>query len=151
MFHLFSVSSPWGMVRKQLPRGPLDTLSIYWWRERFWGISDLLGGIRHFRNLEHVLFFFFIYIFDGTGWDGGQKCPLIFFTLCRCIRCISTYARNKIVPTFLWVSKFDAKLGCGRKKSIYGRQVTFLFLSIKVHMFTGGHLGWKRYQYRQVV
>ena len=49
------------------------------------------------------------------GWDGGQKCPLIFFTLCRCIRYISTYARNKIVPTFLWVSKFDAKLGCGRK------------------------------------
>ena len=141
------------MVRKQLPRGPLDTLPFIGEGNGSGGFQIYWGEFAIFEilNMFFFLFFFFIYIFDGMGWDGGQKCPLIFFTLCWCIRYISTYARNKIVPTFLWVSKFDAKLGCGRKKSIYGRQVTFLFLSIKVHMFTGGHLGWKRYQYRQVV
>ena len=51
-------------MRKQLPRGPLDTLSIYWCRKRFWGVSksQLSGGL--FENLENVLF-------DGMGWDGA--------------------------------------------------------------------------------
>ena len=42
-------------MRKQLPRGPLDTLSIYWCRKRFWGVSILRGVRGLFENLENVL------------------------------------------------------------------------------------------------
>ena len=42
-------------MRKQLPRGPLDTLSIYWCRKRFWRVSNLRGVRGLFENLENVL------------------------------------------------------------------------------------------------
>ena len=54
---------------------------------------------------------------DGTdgldGWDGDQKCPLIFFIFCGYIDTIYfyLYTKRKLSPTFLWVSKFDVKLG----------------------------------------
>ena len=44
-----------GMVRKHLPRGPLDTLSIYWCRKRFWRVSNLRWVRGFFENLENVL------------------------------------------------------------------------------------------------
>ena len=62
---------------------------------------------RPFWNLENVLF-------DWTGWtDGHQKCPLNFFILCGYIDkiYIYLYTKLKLSPTFLWVSKFDVKLG----------------------------------------
>ena len=45
--------------------------------------------------------------------DGNQKCPLIFFILCTQIDkvYIYLYTKKKLSPTFLWVSKFDVKLG----------------------------------------
>ena len=43
MYKLINILSPGGMVRKHLPRGPLDTLSIYWCRKRFWGFQ-IYGG-----------------------------------------------------------------------------------------------------------
>ena len=50
---------------------------------------------------------------DGTGWTGYQKCPLIFFIFCGYIDkvYIYLYTKKKLSPTFLWVSKFDVKLG----------------------------------------
>ena len=47
--------SPGGMVRKQLPRGPLDTLSIYLSRKQFRGVSILRRVRGLFENLENVL------------------------------------------------------------------------------------------------
>ena len=54
----------------------------------------------------------------GSGGTEYQKCPLIFFILCK-------YKENvyipfyidtkKMSPTFVWVSKFDVKLGVGVK------------------------------------
>ena len=41
-------------MRKQLPRGPLDTLSIYWCRKRFWGVSNLQRVRGLFENLQNV-------------------------------------------------------------------------------------------------
>ena len=54
----------------------------------------------------------------GTGWTGGteyQKGPSIFFKLCRTIELvyIYLYTKKKLPPTFLWVLKFDVKLGFG--------------------------------------
>ena len=53
---------------------------------------------------------------DGMGWmewTEYQKCPLIFFILCTHIDkvYIYLYTKKKLSPTFLWVSKFDVKLG----------------------------------------
>ena len=52
----------------------------------------------------------------GTGWTDGtgyQKCLLIFFIFCGYIDkvYIYLYTKKKLSPTFLWVSKFDVKLG----------------------------------------
>ena len=51
----------------------------------------------------------------GMGSDGNQKCPSIFFILCGYIDdvYIYLYTELKLSPTFLWVSKFDVKLGFG--------------------------------------
>ena len=56
--------------------------------------------------------------FDGTGGrvdglDGDEKCPLIIFKFCGYIDkiYIYLYTKKKLSPTFLWVSKFDVKLG----------------------------------------
>ena len=56
--------------------------------------------------------------FDGTGWTGGtdgiSKVSFNFLhTLYAYIRYIYTYlyTKKKLSPTFLWVSKFDVKLG----------------------------------------
>ena len=42
-------------MRKQIPRGPLDTLFTYCCRKRFWGVSKspLSSGL--FENLEKIL------------------------------------------------------------------------------------------------
>ena len=59
----------------------------------------------------------------GRGRTGYQKCPLIFFILCTCIDKVYTYLKlKKVYETFLWVSKFDVKLGVG----------------VKIFKFTGG-------------
>ena len=59
-----------------------------------------------------------------TGWTGGtdgrtgyQKCPSIFFILCKYIDYvyIYLYTKKKLSPPFLWVAKFDVKLGVGVK------------------------------------
>ena len=65
-----------------------------------------------FKNLGGVGDFFWCnFEFDGT--DGNQKCPLIFFIFCGYIDkvYIYLYTKKKLSPTFLWVSKFDVKLG----------------------------------------
>ena len=72
-------------MRKHLPRGPLDTLSIYWCRKRFWGVSILRGVRGLFENLENVLSpggtlqsrarkgsnCFYFTFFIGVGGTGG--------------------------------------------------------------------------------
>ena len=51
---------------------------------------------------------------DGVGWTEYQKRPSIFFILCGYIDHVYVYLYNqKLSPTFLWVSKFDVKLGVG--------------------------------------
>ena len=51
------------------------------------------------------------------GWDGPEKCPLKFFIFCGYVDYvyIYLYTKLKLSPTFLWVSKFDVKLGVGVK------------------------------------
>ena len=46
------------------------------------------------------------------GWDGPEKCPLIFFILCEYIDKVYIYKNKKgeKYATSLWVSKFDVKL-----------------------------------------
>ena len=68
--------------------------------------------------------------------DGPEKCPLNFFILCGYLEhvYIYLYTKWKLSPTFLWVSKFDVKLGVWVKnfKIRAGRRL-FLFLGLKVH------------------
>ena len=66
---------------------------------------------------------------DGMGWMDGrkdgwmdetgyQKCPSMFFVLCGNVEHVYIYTcirKKKLSPTFLWVSKFDVKLGVGFK------------------------------------
>ena len=51
---------------------------------------------------------------EFTGETGYQKFPSIFFILCGYIKYVYIYLyiyTEKLSPIFLWVSKFDAKLG----------------------------------------
>ena len=44
---------------------------------------------------------------DGMGWDSNQKCPSKFFILCKNLehKYIYLYTKQKLSPTFLWISK----------------------------------------------
>ena len=72
--------------------------------------------------------------FDGMGWDGMgyQKCPFISsYSVGIYIRYIPTYTCNKnLSPTFLWVSKFDVKLGVWVKnfKIRAGRRLFYFWI-----------------------
>ena len=59
-------------MRKQLLRGPIDTLSIYWCRKRFWGVSILQRVRGLFENLENVL------SPGGTLLRRARRGPIVF-------------------------------------------------------------------------
>ena len=84
------------------------------------GCSSKLPYVRVFLKKFDRIFFLFLFSKEPTfdlmgrdGWDGEQKCPLIFFIFCGYIDkvYIYLYTKKKLSPTFLWVSKFDVKLG----------------------------------------
>ena len=54
---------------------------------------------------------------DRIGSNGNQKCSSMFFILCTILEHVYIYLTKyiKLSPTFLWVSKFDVKLGVGVK------------------------------------
>ena len=72
--------SPGGMVRKQLPRGPLDTLSIYWCRKRFWGVSNLRRVRGLFEKLENF------YPLKGLCKADTEGGPIVFTYVLFCVR-----------------------------------------------------------------
>ena len=125
-------------MRKHLPRGPLDTLSIYWCRKRFWGVSILRGVRGLFENLENVLFDGMGS--DGVGWDGSQKCPLKFFILCgylehvyiyTCIQNEScrqhSYGFQNLMSSWGSGSKFSNLQQVGDFSILGSKSVTFYF------------------------
>ena len=78
---------------------------------------NLLAEICQKKKPENVLFT------DGMGWMGwmdGRNIKSVLqyssYFVGIYIRYIPTYIDNKkLSPTFLWVSKFDVKLGVGVK------------------------------------
>ena len=111
LFEILYMFFPMEGATKAVPMGSIEkSFHFILVTKRCLGISNTLTV----RDIFEILFT--DGYMDGMGWDGSSKLSFNFlYTLwvySSCIICTFIY-NQKLSPTFIWISKFDVKLGSG--------------------------------------